>query len=96
MFVNTLYAVFILLEDASFKPKLKSIFVGKENEEKVDGILEKISTSISSYFGLKTLLSLITGTLSYIALRIIGVDAPEFWAFFQPKNSALRTGRNWG
>jgi predicted PurR-regulated permease PerM len=80
-FMILLYAVFILLEDASFKPKLKSIFVGKENEEKVDGILEKISTSISSYFGLKTLLSLITGTLSYIALRIIGVDAPEFWAF---------------
>ena len=76
-----LYAVFILLEDASFKPKLKAIFVGKENDDKVDGILEKISTSISSYFGLKTLLSLITGSLSYIALRIIGVDAPEFWAF---------------
>lgn len=80
-FMILLYAVFILLEDTSFKPKLKSIFVGKENEEKVDEILEKISTSISSYFGLKTLLSLITGTLSYIALRIIGVDAPEFWAF---------------
>ena len=80
-FMILLYAVFILLEDASFKPKLKAIFVGKENEEKVDGILEKISTSISSYFGLKTLLSLITGSLSYIALRIIGVDAPEFWAF---------------
>ncbi|MFK8009829.1 MAG: AI-2E family transporter [Saprospiraceae bacterium] len=80
-FMILLYAVFILLEDTSFKPKLKSIFVGKENEDKVDAILEKISNSISSYFGLKTLLSLITGGLSYIALRIIGVDAPEFWAF---------------
>lgn len=80
-FMILLYAVFILLEDASFKPKLKAIFVGKENEEKVDEILKKISTSISSYFGLKTLLSLITGSLSYVALRIIGVDAPEFWAF---------------
>lgn len=80
-FMILLYAVFILLEDARFKPKLKAIFVGKENEERVDSILEKISTSISSYFGLKTLLSLITGSLSYIALRIIGVDAPEFWAF---------------
>jgi len=80
-FMILLYAVFILLEDASFKPKLKSIFIGKENEEKVDKFLEKISTSISRYFGLKTLLSLITGSLSYMALRIIGVDAPGFWAF---------------
>lgn len=80
-FMILLYAVFILLEDASFNPKLKAVFVGKRNEEKVDDILEKISSSISSYFGLKTMLSLITGTLSYIALRIIGVDAPEFWAF---------------
>jgi AI-2 transport protein TqsA len=80
-FMILLYAVFILLEDASFKPKLKAIFVGKENEKKVDEILKKISTSIANYFGLKTLLSLITGSLSYVALRIIGVDAPEFWAF---------------
>lgn len=80
-FMIVLYAVFILLEDASFKPKLKAIFVDKKNEKRVDNILEKISNSIASYFGLKTLLSLITGGLSYIALRIIGVDAPEFWAF---------------
>ncbi len=80
-FMILLYAVFILLEDASFKPKLKAIFVGTNNEKKVDEMLEKIRTSISSYFGLKTLLSLITGSLSYLALRIIGVDAPEFWAF---------------
>lgn len=80
-FMILLYAVFILLEDSSFKPKLKAVFVGKENEKKVDAILEKIRASISSYFGLKTTLSLITGGLSYVALRIIGVDAPEFWAF---------------
>lgn len=80
-FMILLYSVFILLEDASFRPKLKSVFAGNENEKKVDGILEKIRKSISNYFGLKAILSLITGGLSYIALRIIGVDAPEFWAF---------------
>ncbi len=80
-FMILLYAVFILLEDASFNPKLKAMFGGNENEEKIDTILEKIRSSISSYFGLKTMLSLITGGLSYVALRIIGVDAPEFWAF---------------
>lgn len=78
-FMILLYAVFVLLEEANFKPKLQAIFVG--NNQKVDLLLEKIETSISSYFRLKTLISLITGVLSYIALRIIGVDAPEFWAF---------------
>lgn len=80
-FMILIYTLFILLEDASFKPKLKAIFAGQQNGQKVDEILEKIRSSISSYFGLKTLLSLITGGLSYLALRIIGVDAPEFWAF---------------
>ena len=43
--------------------------------------MEKIEASISNYFGLKSFVSLITGVLSYIALLVIGVDAPAFWAF---------------
>ncbi len=80
-FMILLYAVFVLLEEASFKPKLHAIFVDEEQQTKVDGLLERIGDSISSYFKLKTMVSLITGFLSYVTLRIIGVDAPEFWAF---------------
>lgn len=80
-FMIILYAVFVLLEEANFKPKLQAIFVEKAQQQKMDELLEKIGDSISSYFRLKTFVSIITGGLSFIALWFIGVDAPEFWAF---------------
>ena len=80
-FMIILYAVFVLLEEDNFRPKLQAIFVEKEQSERVDNLLEKIGGSVSSYLRLKTLVSLITGVLSYAALWMIGVDAPEFWAF---------------
>ena len=55
--------------------------MGKDQNEQVDKLLEKIGGSVSNYLRLKTLVSLVTGILSYIALWMIGVDAPEFWAF---------------
>ena len=80
-FMIILYAVFVLLEEDNFRPKLQAIFVEKDQHERVDMLLEKIGGSVSSYLRLKTLVSLITGGLSYAALWMIGVDAPEFWAF---------------
>lgn len=80
-FMIILYAVFVLLEEANFKPKLQAIFVEKGQQAKVDKLLDRIGDSISSYLRLKTLVSLITGGLSFFALWMIGVDAPEFWAF---------------
>jgi len=80
-FMIILYAVFVLLEEDNFRPKLQAIFVGKGQNKRVDDLLEKIGSSVSSYLRLKTFVSLITGVLSYVALRMIGVDAPEFWAF---------------
>ncbi len=80
-FMIILYAVFVLLEEDKFRPKLQAIFVEKEQRKRMDDLLERIGGSVSNYLRLKTLVSLITGVLSYIALMMIGVDAPEFWAF---------------
>lgn len=44
-------------------------------------VLNKVDKSISGYLTLKTLVSVITGVLSYAALFIIGVKAAAFWAF---------------
>ncbi|MFK7983240.1 MAG: AI-2E family transporter [Saprospiraceae bacterium] len=80
-FMITLYAVFVLLEEDNFRPKLQAIFVEKDQNERINMLLEKIGSSVSNYLRLKTLVSLVTGGLSYAALWMIGVDAPEFWAF---------------
>ena len=81
IFMIILYSFFVLLEESSFKPKIKAFSASPEQFEKKQRIMEKIEISISNYFGLKSFVSLITGVLSYIVLLIIGVDAPAFWAF---------------
>lgn len=80
-FLIIIYAVFIFLEEVSFTSKLKKALAKNDQYDNVSEILEKIEHSINSYISLKTLVSIITGVLSYIALLLIGIEAPLFWAF---------------
>ncbi len=80
-FLILIYALFVFLEEAVFQNKLKGIFSNRSGYETTVEMLEKIESSITRYIGLKTLISLITGILSYVVLLIIGVDSPVFWAF---------------
>jgi len=49
--------------------------------ENVQKTIKRVNTSISKYITLKSLVSLITGICSYVALYFLGVDSPVFWAF---------------
>ncbi len=76
-----LYLIFLLLEENMFPKKIEAIYPDKKEHKKIDSIIGKIDKSISNYIAVKTVISLVTGVLSYIALVFIGVDAPVFWAF---------------
>ena len=76
-----LYLIFLLLEEKMFPLKLKAMYPHEKEYEKIQNVLNKIDRSISNYVAVKTVISLITGALSYIVLLIIGIDAPFFWAF---------------
>ncbi len=76
-----IYLLFIFLETNSVKLKIKALFPEKINRERFDEILIKIETSLARYFRVKTLMSMLTGVLSYVVLKIIGVEAALFWAF---------------
>lgn len=80
-FLVLLYVVFLMLEEVAFPMKLKGIFSTPEKFEEAHKMLDELNTSINRYVVLKTVISLITGALSFIALLIIGVDSPFFWAF---------------
>ena len=75
-----IYLIFLLLEQHLFGKKLRLIFTGKSAMVMAVNI-EKIKRTIESYILLKTLISLLTGLLSYVIMRIIGVDFALFWAF---------------
>ncbi|TXC76198.1 AI-2E family transporter [Luteibaculum oceani] len=75
-----LYLTFLLLEERVFQKKIKALYPEKEDYLRIKDILRKIDKSVGKYISLKTVVSLITGGLSYFALLFIGVDAAMFWA----------------
>ena len=75
------YTLFLLLEEPFFTKKINAIYANKDDQDDVIDILSKIDQSIGQYISIKTLVSLLTGFLSYIALLFLNIDAPIFWAF---------------
>jgi predicted PurR-regulated permease PerM len=80
-FLILIYTLFLLLEEPFFAKKINIIYAKKEEHEDVITVLSQLDKSIGRYISVKTLISLLTGSLSYIALLLIGIDAPLFWAF---------------
>ncbi|MEX6626732.1 AI-2E family transporter [Tenacibaculum salmonis] len=81
-FMIIIYALFIFLEESSFKKKLIKVFEAKGNKfTNMQSMIAKIEFSVSNYLRLKTYVSLLTGILSYIVLLLVGVDSAPFWAF---------------
>lgn len=80
IFLVILYVVFLLLEEAFMPNKLKGMFPNSERFQSARTLFQEIDKAFGNYITLKTIISLITGTLSYVALLFIGVDFPMFWA----------------
>jgi len=80
-FTVILYLIFLLLEEPIFPMKLEAMYPDKKKYNHANNLISKIDHSIGNYIALKTLVSLLTGFLSYFVLLFIGVDAPFFWAF---------------
>ena len=80
-FIIGFYVLFLFVEENVFNLKLKYLYTESSKFDDVSVTLERISAAISKYISLKTLVSLITGVSSFIALLAIGVDTPLFWAF---------------
>ncbi len=76
-----IYLLFIFLEAKSIKLKVHALIPDEEQKEKFKATLSKIENSLAGYFKVKTLTSLLTGFLSFIVLKIVGIDSAVFWAF---------------
>ncbi len=81
MVMIVFYTIFLFIEEALFQHKFRLIFSGQDQHEAYSQVMKKVDRSLSGYIGLKSLISLITTTLSYIVLVAVGIDSPLFWAF---------------
>ena len=76
-----IYVLFIFLEQASFKTKLKALFKGSNHSETVQEIITTVSAKIETYVAIKTFVSMLTGGACYVVLILNDVDYASFWAF---------------
>ena len=80
-FLVLIYVIFLMLEERFFQAKIKAFYSGGSNLSLAKEIMSKIDDSMGKYMTLKSIVSLVTGIASFIALKIIGVDFAFFWAF---------------
>lgn len=75
------YLAFLLVEQKGFAAKVDAL-AGPDPAriDRVRGIIGRINTYIRTYLWVKTLLSAVTGLVSWIAMKAIGLDLAEFWA----------------
>ena len=75
-----IYVAFLLLEQRYFRVKVRLLFPARERRKKVLSVLHQIQVQIRQYLYLKTVVSALTGLLSYLVLIWVGVDYAPFWA----------------
>jgi AI-2 transport protein TqsA len=80
-FIVLIYLIFLLFEESIFPKKIKAMYPDEASYKKAEMLISKIDRSVSHYIAIKTIVSLATGVLSFIALLFIGIDAPFFWSF---------------
>ena len=80
--VVVVYVIFFIMEDSTQRLKMEKLFPkkGKQYKKFIDNLLQ-ISDSISSFLWQKTLISLITGAISYVILLVMGVEYAFLWSF---------------
>lgn len=76
------YVLFLLVEQQAFDSKTRALFPDPERERRVRRLLGDIQQEIQTYIWIKTLMSILTGAISYVVLIAVGVSFPEFWAVF--------------
>ncbi len=75
-----IYVVFLLLEERYFGIKLRIMFPDADRHRKITRMLDAIQLQIRQYVYIKTMVSALTGILSYVVLLWVGVDYAPFWA----------------
>ncbi len=78
--LTMLYVGFLLSEGRNVTKKISKLFPDESRSSRIRTILKSLSENVRKYIWIKTIMSIITGTSSYIILSWLNVDFPETWA----------------
>lgn len=74
------YLFFLLLERPFFERKLRMVFREDSRYESARATVRRMGRDVSTYVGLKTVVSIATAVPSYVIMRAVGLDFAAFWA----------------
>jgi predicted PurR-regulated permease PerM len=75
-----LYTIFILIERARIFHKINLLSPSSRGRRVVNETMADIGAMVRQYITVKTGSNLVTATLGYIVMRLVGVDFAGFWA----------------
>ena len=75
-----IYVGFLLVERGRLARKIGLLFPGSERAGEMQRALTDINERVRRYIWIKTLMSVLTGAVSYAVLKSLGVDFAETWA----------------
>lgn len=76
-----IYLLFMFIEQTTFDKKFSALFPNKAQFKKMRYIIGSIDTNMKKYLFMKTLISAVTGLLSYVWLHALGLEFAGVWAF---------------
>jgi predicted PurR-regulated permease PerM len=80
MVLVVIYTGFLFAEQHVIPSKLAALHSTREEAEKTRLVFTEIASQVQRYIWMKTLVSLLTGILSYAVLKLVGVDFAAVWA----------------
>ena len=75
------YMIFMFVEQSTFHEKFAVLFPNKNQHKKMRYILSSIDENMKKYLFMKTLVSGVTGVISYIWMYMLGLEFAGVWAF---------------
>ncbi len=76
-----LYVLFLLLDQRFFNAKINALFSNYETRQKAKEVLSSISKTIRMYLSITTIISLLTGVLTYAICSFFGLEGAVLWGF---------------
>lgn len=78
--VVALYACFLLVERGRLDVKILAIARSPEHALRIKQVIADINSRVGAYLALKTFLGVLLGALSYVIMRVAGLEFAMFWA----------------
>ena len=75
-----LFLAFMLVDTGALQRKLPRLVPDHDRRAEVSAALNAMNVGVQNYMWIKTLVSILTSVLSYVVMKLVGLDFAETWA----------------